>query len=370
VAKYNLDGSVYYENLGLHYLCRPDELEGCCVKDFFENYKAVRLSLVAKKRKRKRGEPEVWPFKADTCHFKHPSTKKRKEPATPKSPPKLSSKKKPATPRTPKHKNPAKSGKSPSTPRKPPAETHQGVTEKEKSKKIKLLQWMFPNTVKFKNHILKCPVEDITNDMEIYAQEILVLLLPHRCLDDLKSSRSPNTKPFTMKLREVNESDLQKQANEEEPIIFKSDNLDFLQNIQDGAYNSLRYKVGEHDLASVTVPFNNYEGAEEATSDVEDKEEQQKNADTAYKIFLQLLDDIDHNDTDPSRLSNSLHAFSFRNIRLKGKKKCGFNDKLQTPTLPEGTGTPENDFVTYHLHLPTRATATTTPNAILAKIPA
>jgi hypothetical protein len=59
VAKYNLDGSVYYENLGLHYLCRPDELEDCCVKDFFENYKAVRLSLVAKKRKRKKGEPEV-----------------------------------------------------------------------------------------------------------------------------------------------------------------------------------------------------------------------------------------------------------------------------------------------------------------------
>jgi hypothetical protein len=48
---------------------------------------------------------------------------------------------------------------------------------------------------------------------------------------------------------------------------------------------------------------------------------------------------------------------------LKGKKKCGFNNKLQTPALLVGTGTPENDFVTYHLHLPPRATATTPPNA-------
>ena len=56
VAKYCQDtGNMYFENLALHYLCRPEELEHLSVKEFYEKYDVVVYTKKAEAAAKKRG---------------------------------------------------------------------------------------------------------------------------------------------------------------------------------------------------------------------------------------------------------------------------------------------------------------------------
>ena len=44
------EGSTFFENLALHYLCRHEDLEDVCLKDFCENYEVVYCPTRQKKK--------------------------------------------------------------------------------------------------------------------------------------------------------------------------------------------------------------------------------------------------------------------------------------------------------------------------------
>jgi hypothetical protein len=169
------------------------------------------------------------------------------------------------------------------------------------------------------------------------------LFLPHRCLSDLQEG---NTKPFTTKLRQINALDISAYRRNEVPVIFSDENLHFLQNIQDCAYNSMRYKIGDDALQSITEPFTNFDGCEDATNDNEDDDEVEHD-DTAYKLFMEFMDSeaSDVTDDNPDFFQASFQKFTFRSMRLKGTEQCGYNRNVPTPKFPDQTGTEENDFV-------------------------
>jgi len=359
VAKYNADGSVYFENQALHYLCRSNELEDVSVKEFFEEYHKVDLSFFEKKRKRGDGD-DVWPFEADTGHFKHPSTRKRKERASQNNtsaPISTDGATQQSTPRSQRNNSSAsrssgtarKRKKSTTPAKKEPPKTRQGVKMREKKLLIKVSQWMFPDAAKFKANILSCAVSEISNDMEIYAQLVLALFLPHRCLADLKSTNlHGRDTPFTMKLREVQQSDMSRERSRLIPIVFNDENLQFLQNIQDCAHNSMRYKIKNDDLQSVTVPFTDFEDCEDSTDFDDDEDEALADDQSAYNMFLDYVQqNADPNDANPSFLRNSLKNMSFRPIRLKGQAQCGFNENLPVPLLNVETTSESSEFVTF-----------------------
>ena len=369
-ARYDRDGNMYFENQALHYLCRSTELEDVSAKEFYEVYVVKNVNFQAKMRNRKSstGEEDMFAFVPDTGHFKHPSSrKKRKEPTTtPQS-----------TPRRRKNNATANRNRTPSTTgkrkrtgtpirRTPNAsvpetpsnaeelECREGVTYREERLRIKVPQWMIPDAQKFKNNILTCSLEDVTNDMEIYAQLLLAMFLPHRCLSDLQEGTH---KPFTSMLRKVAADDLRRETLKEPALIFCDENKEFLQNIQNSAYNSMRYKVGKDDLASVTHEFDNFKGVQEATQEEEEPEDDE--GETAYDLFMDYVDsNANPTDKDPAFLQHELKNLSFQTMRLAGKNLCGYNEDIPTPVL-EHDITMENDFVKYDV---ARSTAQTQSN--------
>ena len=90
--------------------------------------------------------------------------------------------------------------------------------------------------------------------MEKYAKFVLLLMYPYRCNDDIKSKHHSQW-PYVHKLREIHLQDLVNQQNGKPPKLLTSDNIRFLENIQNSAYNSLRYKPKGDPLENSTIPF-------------------------------------------------------------------------------------------------------------------
>jgi hypothetical protein len=116
-------GGYYFENLALHYLCRPNDLSSLSPRIFFEKYYVVDIPL---KKQLKRVDVELR-FISDTGYFKHPSLKKV-------------------------------NGNT--------FLCHQGVAERDKTSLIKVPQWLWPDTGTFKDNSLYCDVRKINNAME------------------------------------------------------------------------------------------------------------------------------------------------------------------------------------------------------------
>ena len=120
---------------------------------------------------------------------------------------------------------------------------------------IKVSQWSFPDTAQFKNNILTCPASAINQSMEEYAYTMLLLFHHYRSHEDLLPSVTAGSFPYVMKLREIYKHEVQLQSGGVPKRVFSERNLTLLQNIQNCAHNSLRYKVGKDDLQSVTECF-------------------------------------------------------------------------------------------------------------------
>jgi len=310
LARYTQDGNVYFENLALHYLCRPDDHERMSLKEFFEGCEFI--SVVGNK-KRKRGD-DVIPFKNNTGFFKHPSATR------------------------------LKNGRL--------GTAKQGVRVKVEQSLIQVSQWLFPDSSKFQCDILYCETEQMTLKMEEYSQAVLTLLLPHRHKGDFLPENDPDKPyPYTRKLQEVARDDLlSEEVRNEEPILFSAENEAFLQNIQDAAYNSMRYKLKGDDLQSCTVPLQS--GDMHYNDDNRDDEEEEEGGETPYEELLNYFEEEsegDLTDKNPAFIPTVLQGFNFRELRNRGEKGCGFNKKLPKATFirvqqSDGTTT---DFVHY-----------------------
>lgn len=293
-------GKSYFENQALHYLCRPLTLDEVCLKRFTELYS---VSYVTKKTRS--GDNPVIPFECETDFYKHPSATEKGR------------------------------GKKKTT------ECSQGVKLADVETFAKIPQWVFPDTQQFKGNILTCPEDSINRAMETYSQHALTLLLPHRGPEDLKSVHD-DVHPFTQKFREVYDSDEARKAIGLQPIMFTDDNIAFLQNIQNAAYNSLRYKICYDDLASSTVPFD-YKNPDGLSADSDDEDEDDiVNPGDCYEDFLaSIVQEYSTpvHDDDPSFLLSALRNFTFEHIRNSGDNRCGYAQDLDLPTIDPSAST-------------------------------
>jgi len=148
---------------------------------------------------------------------------------------------------------------------------------------------MFPDTANFKGQdICTCDESKFNNAMDTWAKMVLKLLFPLRHIGDIMEDDHGRF-PFTHKLRAIYNSDCLKKTMGMDPTVFSEENMQFLQNIQDSARNSLRYKINADDLQSGTEPFHPDEcdlDSFEKTDD--DNDDMEENA--HYEMFLNHLD--------------------------------------------------------------------------------
>jgi len=282
VLKYTPKGDTFFESQALHYLCRPEELEDLSPKSFYEMYGVHHNS-----GKRKRDD-ELMLFLAETEYFRHPSADAYDQ-------------------------------------------VHQGVKPMEKSALVKICQWQFPDTCKFNQSIMLATPSEMSRDMEKYAELVLGLLSAYRGPDDfMPEDRSISMYRCVHRLQEI----YIQEFTEGPRIVFTEENMRFLQNIQDAAYNSMRFRVKNDELHTVTEPFKGdglvFDNQEEESDEEEELEEQ-----CPYDVILDYMDDNDTTDEDPVCLPQHMSDFSFVEIRNKGKKGCGHSSDFPTPPCAE-----------------------------------
>ena len=149
---------------------------------------------------------------------------------------------------------------------------------------------MFPDTAEFDGNIVEATESERCNAMEKYAQTVLTLLVPHRHKDDIMSSAGNTKFPYIQKLQEIYDSDQKLLRKNKKARVFHSENMLFLQNIQDSRANAIRYKLTGDDLERCTKPHEvDLEGNLVEVDDTEDQ--QQVLITAAYEDFLEELVD-------------------------------------------------------------------------------
>lgn len=284
VLRYTDGGKgCYFENLALHYLCRNEELETLSLKDLWENYQVTPA--------KKKDDPNnpVYLFQPETEFFQHPAARKKKNGQF----------------------HPMK----------------QGMKKRDESVGVKVSQWEFPDTSHFHGaDICTCGPEKYNKAMENWSKRVLTFMLPHRCLSDLQDG-SGRSFPYVRKLQDVFRSDQKRISSGSKPVLFTQRNIQFLQNIQDCARNSLRYKVKVDDLENGTQAYHP-DGANHKDTFEEEEQHDELEEDAYYEMFLEQFGDLENThdpaDLDPTRLEAKLSDFNLKNLRGKGAWKCGF----------------------------------------------
>jgi hypothetical protein len=190
----------------------------------------------------------------------------------------------------------------------------QGVQPRAKSGlDIKVSLWSFSDNARFKNNILTCPASAINQSMEEYAHTMLLLFHRYHSHKDLHPSVTAGSFPYVTKLPEIYEHEVLLESVPK--YVFTERNLTFLQNIQNCAHNSLRYKVGKDDLQSVTECFR-------PEQEFEDEE------DVPYELFMEYVDETAQDDRDPLLFHRNPSDYSFQPIRNHGLNGCGCKNKI------------------------------------------
>ena len=238
----------------LHYLTRPEELEDICAFDFYSEYEVIRVT--------RKTVDSLLQFK-NSDFFTHPSYKQSCDCFL------------------------------------------QGVRKRHQMHLPKVFQFDFPDTASFNNDIIE--TNQISEEMEEYAQMICILFVPFRSKEDLLLDGS-----YVLKVRQsINLLTETKQS--------------FLNNIQDAKSNCFRIMNLKDDLQRVTVPmkhddeehFQNWRDDEQE----EDIEEMQGEA---LDNFLEELNrNLEGNDIGPGAriIPTSLHL---KKLKDKGRKECGY----------------------------------------------
>jgi hypothetical protein len=187
----------------------------------------------------------------------------------------------------------------------------QGVRERETPVDIQVSQWSFQDTAQFKNNIFNCDMDDVNSAMEDYALTVLALFHSYRCKSDLQPPAYSGPFPYVTKLREIYSVEFRRCVTLPTTSVFSDRNTAFLQNIQTCAYNSLRYSVGEDDLASKTHCFQPTGDSPCVVDDINDNinSDDDNNDDTTYELLMSFTDYESTHDTDPDGLTDMLSDF-------------------------------------------------------------
>ena len=290
------DGSSFFENQALHYLCRPEVLEDISLKEFSESYE---LGYTKMKKGKKKDDNPVIPFIVNTGYFKHPSA--------------------------------STTGKG----AKKKVICKQGVRNRDVDVLIKVPQWAFPDSADFRESILTCADDDVNRTMETFAQLCLTLLVPHRSNGDLQCTQSTKF-PYTFRLRELYAQDEVRRITGDLPRVFTDSNLKFLQNVQNSAHNSLRYKNIFDDLRSCTDPFTPQHDDDVSLDEESDDEDEEDLEAMGYEYFLRHLEkefSRPVHDTDSSLLFQTMKNFSLKHIQNHGSDCCGYKQDCEVPPM-------------------------------------
>ena len=302
ILKYTPSGESFFENVALDYLCRHEELEPLSIADFVEGFTSTYISLKTEEEE----DVEIYPFKPESNVYRHPSVFKR-------------------------------------GPRK--GRCSRGSVPREDDVYFRVSQWMFPDTASFKDNIITCHPQKFCRAMEVYAEVVLTLFLPHRRAADL---HMPDEQPFkyVRKFRQVYTSEITTRSLQ----VFTERNIAFLQNLQDCRSNSLRFKSIGDPLEEVTMAY------QSPNSDKDDwniEEEDEDEEETSYEEFLSLIEqryDSTDDTTDhlPEHLPRKLQEFNFKYARGKGSDQVGY--KLDIPVIRVDENT---EAIVQHTYVPT-----------------
>ena len=186
------------------------------------------------------------------------------------------------------------------------------MREQEEPRLIKIFQYDFKDTATFGGSIFD-PDTLITQDMEDYAQMVLLLFIPFRTLDDLTLNGS-----FTKKLQEVfKNGDLNESATA------------FLQNIQDAKSNCFQSKKREDDLERATDRFMPADDAFDQQENDDDGDDPCDGGISGAELedLLKLLNEELPNVQNQSRQPNQNNipdSFDLSSIRQKGTHAGGY----------------------------------------------
>jgi hypothetical protein len=258
----------YLENFSLHYLCRPTALETLSPHEFFEEYEVWFF--------RAKSDDEMR-FIADTGFFKHPSAQ---------------------------------------ITRNMTGKCQQGVMEREIPTNIMTIQWSFPDTARFQWNILTCLFDDVTVSMVQYAESVLTMFHSYRSHANFVPNGAAGNFPFVQKFHEIYQNEAYAAVAGQPKRVFTDPNIKFLQNVQNCAYNSLRYKVENDDLQSVTACFCPNECGNDPIDGNNSESDDEDNA--IYEVFLDHCDTNNLNDNDPTAISQYLEDFNLKAIRNQG----------------------------------------------------
>ena len=200
----------------------------------------------------------------------------------------------------------------------------QGLVKREDKCYARICQWQFPDTATFKSDMLSCSEAQMNSQMEKYAELVLVLFMPLRNIQDLQPSHQ-GTHPFVRKLQEVSAKDESLVTNGSNPIVFNDENISFLQNIQNSAYNSLRYKVGPDPLEKLTDPFTSNQCHDMKLNAIEEEDDDEIiDYECVAELFdMDEMDDETTKNVDHLSLADSLQGITLKHLKNKGENFCG-----------------------------------------------
>ena len=295
MLKYAEEGTEqYFENQALDYLCRHEELEDDSLAVFTNLYCVKNVPTNNKEK-----ISGIYPFKAKTDHYIHPTVIKSKK-------------------------------------SKRVGQCAKGSILRDTPVLFRVCQWMFPDTASFGANILTCDETEFNNNMEGYAQLVLSLFMPHRHCSDLQLGE---TFPHLRKFRQVHESE--SHMEDSKKVVFTEANVRVLQNIQNCRSNTLRYKAKDDPLTKDTLP---YESKTKLDNEPDDEDDQE--IDTSFfEEFMNVFqedDEVDSKDKDPKLLRAKLDNFTFDYMKDLGEYNCGYSNEVPTPPLEQN-----DDFVVY-----------------------
>lgn len=241
-------GTPYADVGALNYLCRPSELEDLSPREFFEQYEVIKRAH--------RRKDQVMHFQ-DTEHFAHPTSGLDEQ-----------------------HAN------------------IQVVRPRHTNSVFWIPAYTFSDTAMHQGKdLLTCLDHEISHDMEEHALNILLLMAPYRCLQDLRVSGS-----FVYKLRQlVRNGTINHEAQ------------DILNNIQDATANFLRVRRTEDPLQKHTVPFK----TKESQNHDEDLPRQTQHLEgNDLDNFLELAEDAYFNDRKEPVIGRNQYTQDFIPHRL------------------------------------------------------
>jgi hypothetical protein len=126
-----------------------------------------------------------------------------------------------------------------------------------------------------------------------------------------------------MKLRQLFHEDELRELSGTPKLTFTDATVNFLQNIQNCAHNSLWYKLTKDDLQSVTQPFDAKGDGTCSEHDVSKEDDEYE--EMSYELFMEHCDILHADDTNASLFPEQLQNYSFKPIRHAGFHGCGFS---------------------------------------------